>query len=179
MSPGISHIIYQSSGESHLNSLYSISDTLYWKPQGSEGGGRGAVENDTASTNSHSGGSSIGKNTNSCGTPSRIHQKACKPIIDAPISTVRNETIIQANYKYYIVQEIAAKEQIWEYFQNHELTFGPNLFEDIREYVDYLEFTVQKIKAAVIATKKVCDVSAKSTKLYRSNIIIIIIIIIR
>ena len=109
MSPEIIHIISQSSGGSHLDSRSSISGTPYGKFEGFKGGE--PVENGTASVNSHSGRSSIDKDTTSPGTPSGIHQEKYQPIIDTIISIVRNEPIIQTNYKYHIAQETVTKKK--------------------------------------------------------------------
>jgi len=115
------------------------------------------VENGTTSDNSHSGRSSICNDITSPSTPSGIFQEEYQPIINDPTSGVRNKPIIHNSYKYSIAQETTAKEQTWECFQNHELNFCPNLFEDAGECVDSPEFTARKIKAAVIANKKAVE----------------------
>ena len=115
------------------------------------------MENSTTSTNSYSGRPFIGNNVSYHGTPSGIRQEEFQPIIDDPNSSIRNAPIIQTNYKYDIAQEAVTKEQIRNCFYNHTLNFCPNLFEDAREYIEFPEFTAQKIKSIVIANKKAIE----------------------
>ena len=67
------------------------------------------VENGTARANSHSGRLAIGNDTTPHGTPSGILQEEYLPLIDDFTSIVRNEPLVQANYKYSIAQETATK----------------------------------------------------------------------